>query len=122
MAIDVGTFLLMFFINLLGSWMILDSTRNINEEQERGIILKNKFWRLVCFLHKPYEKYLSYVSIVFLVIGYFYLLATLSIFVIYFCCPSIVTVLVVFISIVIMFIILIVERLFMPSYGFMGGH
>ena len=122
MDINFGIYLLIVFINLLGSWAILDGTRNINEEQDHGIVVKNKFWRVVCFLHKPYEKHLSYVSIVFLVLGYVYFLAVLSLFVIYFCYPSIVTDGVVFTSVAVMLAINIVERLFMPEHGSMGNH
>ena len=122
MEFNTGLYVLVLVIVLLEIWMVLDNTRNINEQQEKGIVVENKFWKAICFLHKPYEKHLSYVSVVFLVIGYVYLLAAIPLFIISFCSPSVTTTFLVCMHATIIWVTAIIERFFMPSYGMMGHH
>lgn len=120
MEFNTGMDILMLIIIAMEIWMVLDNTRSINEEQERGIIVENKVWRAICFLHKPYEKHLSYVSVVFLVIGYTYFFLTIPLFILSFCAPSALTSSLVPAYVIVIFITAIVERLFMPPYGGRG--
>ena len=120
MELNTGMDILMLIIIVMEIWMVLGNTRAINEEQERGIIVENKVWRAICFLRKPYEKHLSYVSIVFLVIGYTYFFLTIPLFIVSFCAPSTLTSSLVPAYVIVILITAIVERLFMPPYGARG--
>ena len=105
---------------IFGIWCILDTTRSINERYDQGINVTNGFWRKICFLYKPPEKHISFVSAVFLAIGYAYafigfscLLPLVLVF------PNLADFLLL-VCMVVVWITLVVERIFLPPYGTRG--
>lgn len=120
MKFDVGSNVWTLLVSLIGIWMVLSSTEAINDQQERGIVVENKFWKAVCFLHKPYEKHLSYVSIIFLVIGYVYLLLMIPLFIVAFCLPSRILFFITLGYAGAIWITFFIEGPFMPSWGMKG--
>ena len=63
-----------YLLSLLAIYFIFSLSQSVSERFNRGIIIKNKKLRKFLWIAKN-EVYISYVSLVFVILGYIYLLA-----------------------------------------------
>lgn len=63
-----------YIISIVFLYLIFSFTRNINERFDKGIIIKKPVLRELLWIKKN-QVYISYLSLVFVIIGYIYLIA-----------------------------------------------
>ncbi|MBE7089944.1 MAG: hypothetical protein E7362_03985 [Clostridiales bacterium] len=106
--------------SLLGIVLILSITQNINERFDKGKIVTNKKLRRLLWIKKEHE-HISYPSLVFICLGYFYaLLLIVCNVVCLFVCEQIAE-LITYIYFGVVVVTWVVEVFFIPSYGLRGS-
>ena len=99
---------------------IFSFTQNISERFEKGKIIRNSTIRRLLWIKRDLS-YISYPSIVFVVLGYVYLLSLIPCNIACIIVSESVAHKIVYISIGIMGVTLMAEAFFLPSYGVKGG-
>ena len=102
---------------ILGLYLIFGTTQNINDRFDKGIIVTNKKLRRFLWIKKIHE-HISYPSLVFVIIGYFY---TISLPACSVACLLVSEPVIMRIYFFIVFGTWVVEIFFIPSYGARGS-
>ncbi len=110
---------LIYIIIILCVYCNLFTTRNMSDRFNKGIIIKNDKLKKLLFMRK--NEYISYVSIVFLVIDYINLLITIACFVICLFTSDIVAKYISWILFGFTGLIFLIEMFFLPPYGVRGS-
>ena len=108
-----------YFTATLILWMLFIATQYISERFEKGIIIKNKLLRVFLWLRK-YDEYISYPSLVFVIIGYIEAVLTVVCNVVCLMIPDIISIYVSFGYLIFLLVTWIVALFFLPSYGVRG--
>lgn len=101
-------------------YIILGSSQNINERFEKGIIVKKSILKKFLWIKKN-EVYISYVSLIFVIIGYIYLFALIPYNIICFVFSNNIAVLIARFYIAVTMSTVFIERFFLPPYGTRGN-
>lgn len=96
------------------------TTHYISERFDKGIIVKNNLLKKILWIYKELD-YISYVSIVFIIINYIFLIATITCFIICLCVSKLATTLITWVLFLVLLILFVVEHAFTPPYGVRGS-
>lgn len=111
---------LLYIVIILGVYCNLFTTRNMSDRFSKGVIVKNSKLKKLLWMRNT-NNYISYVSIVFLIIAYFTLIGTVACF---FTCLFVSNLVAKWITWVLFGIICIeffIENFFLPTYGVRGS-
>lgn len=111
---------LLYIVIILGIYCNLFTARNMSERFNKGVIIKDSKFKKLLWMRKTND-YISYVSIVFLIIAYFTLIETIACFMICLFVSDLAAKWITWVLFGIIYIIFFVEEFFLPSYGVRGS-
>lgn len=111
---------LLYIVIILGIYCNLFTTRNMSERFNKGVVIKNSKLKKLLWMRKT-DDYISFVSIVFLIISYFTLIATIACFLICLFVSNFVAKWITWVLVGVVFIEFLVEQFFLPPYGVRGS-
>ena len=120
MFLEFKTIHLLYVICVLGIYCNLFTTRNMSERFHKGVIIKNSKWKKLLWMRNE-DDFISYVSIIFLVISYFTLLGVVVCFLVCLFVFDLVAKWITLVLFGIIFIMFIIEHFFLPTYGVRGS-
>ena len=111
---------LLYIVIILGIYCNLFTTRNMSERFNKGAVIKNSKLKKLLWMRKT-DDYISFVSIVFLIISYFTLIATIACFLICLFVSNFVAKWITWVLFCVVFIVFFIENFFLPPYGVRGS-
>ena len=111
---------LLYIICILCIYCNLFTTRNMSERFNKGVIIHNSKWKKLLWMRKA-DDFISYVSIIFLIISYFTLICTVACFVVCLFVSDLVAKWLTFVLFGIICVVFIIEHFFLPAYGVRGS-
>lgn len=111
---------LLYIICILCIYCNLFTTRNMSERFNKGVIIHNSKWKKLLWMRKA-DDFISYVSIIFLIISYFTLICTVGCFVVCLFVSDLVAKWITLALSGVIFIVFIIEHFFLPAYGVRGS-
>lgn len=111
---------LLYIVIILSIYCNLFTTRNMSERFNKGIIIKNSKLKKFLWMRKA-DDYISFVSIVFLIISYFTLIGTMACFLICLLVSDLLAKWITWVLFGFTFTVFVVEQFFLPSYGVRGS-
>lgn len=116
LSLDFKLIHLFYIVIILGIYCNLFTTRNMSERFNKGVIIKNSKLKKFLWMRRT-DDYISFVSIVFLIISYFTLIGTVACFLICLFVSNFVAKLITWVLFGVIFILFIIENFFLPPYG-----
>ena len=110
---------LYYFFSVFGFVLIFGFSQNISERFDKGLIVKKTMLRKLLWIRKN-ETYISYPSLIFVIIGYIYLFSLIPCNIICLFVSNYVAEAITYSYLAITYITGVVEALFLPSYGVKG--
>ena len=120
LSLDFKLIHLFYIVIILGIYCNLFTTRNMSERFNKGVIIKNAKLKKLLWLRRTTD-YISFVSIVFLIISYFTLIATIACFLICLFVSDFVAKWITWVLFGVVFIVFLIENFFLPPYGVRGS-
>lgn len=108
-----------YIISIVFLYLIFSFTRNINERFDKGRIIKKTVLRGLLWIKKN-QVYISYVSLVFAIIGYIYLIALIPLNIICLFVSDYIASWITYIYLGMLGITWLAEIPFLPFYGIKG--
>lgn len=120
LSLDFKLIHLFYIVIILGIYCNLFTTRNMSERFNKGVIIKNAKLKKLLWMRRATD-YISFVSIVFLIISYFTLIATIACFLICLFVSDFVAKWITWVLFGVVFIVFLIENFFLPPYGVRGS-
>ena len=120
LSLDFKLIHLFYIVIILGIYCNLFTTRNMSERFNKGVIIKNTKLKKLLWMRRAND-YISFVSIVFLIISYFTLIATIACFFICLFVPDFVAKWITWVLFGVVLIVFFIENFFLPPYGVRGS-
>lgn len=92
----------------------------MSERFNKGVIIHNPKWKKLLWMRKA-DDFISYVSIIFLIISYFTLICTVACFVVCLFVSDLAAKWITLILSGVIFNVFIIEYFFLPAYGVRGS-
>ena len=111
---------LLYIICILCIYCNLFTTRNMSERFNKCVIIHNSKWKKLLWMRNA-DDFISYVSIIFLIISYFTLICTVACFVVCLFVSDLAAKWITLVLAGVIFIVFIIEHFFLPAYGVRGS-